>query len=134
METKSRFILLKHQAKKAGLHFDLRFKMPGKKDWDSYMIKKGIPTGSEKRMVVRTTIHSEDEALFTGEIKSGYGSGILSKLDSGSADILRYKPDKHIVIRFHGSKLQGVYHFINLSRLEKGNVNQYYFFRGRSLK
>lgn len=132
METKSRFILIKHEALKAGLHWDLRFKMPGKKEWDSYMIKKGIPTGSEKRIAVRTTIHTEEEALYLGKISPGkYGAGVLTKDDGGSCDILRYDVEKHIVIRFSGSKLKGVYHFINMSRIKKGSEKQYLFFRGK---
>lgn len=134
METKSRFILIKHEALRAGLHWDLRFKIPGKQDWDSYAIRKGIPTGSEKRMAIRTTIHTEEEALYLGKIPPGeYGAGELFKWDSGSCEILRYEPGRHIVIRFHGSKIYGIYHFINLSRLKKGSENQYYFFKGKIL-
>ena len=129
--TKSKFVLMQHQAKKAGLHFDLRFKMPGKRDWDSYAIPKGPPSGSEKRMVVRTTIHSEDEALFTGKIESGYGAGVITKDDSGSCDILQYDPGKKMTIRFNGSKLKGIYHFINLAHIKKGEKNQYWFFKGK---
>lgn len=129
--TKSKFVLMKHQAKKAGIHYDLRFKMPGKKDWDSYAIPKGPPTGSEKRMVIRTTIHSEEEALFTGKIEIGYGAGIITKEDSGSCDILRYEPGKHIVIKFNGSKLKGTFHFINMARIGRGDKNQYLFFKGK---
>jgi len=130
MADKSRFVLMKHQAKK--FHYDLRFRIPGKKNWDSYAIPKGIPTGSEKRMVIKTTIHSEKEALFTGKISEGeYGAGIISKTDSGSCEILRYEPRKHIVIKFSGSKLKGIYHFINMARIGRGKENQYLFFKGK---
>lgn len=129
--TKSKFVLMKHKALKAGLHFDLRFKIPGKKDWDSYAIPKGIPKGSEKKMVIRTTIHTEQEATFTGKIESGYGAGVISKDDSGSCDILVYEPGKKMAIRFNGSKLKGIYHFINLEYIKKGKSNQYWFFKGK---
>ena len=129
---KSRFVLMHHMAKKAGEHWDLRFKIPGKKDWDSYSLPKGIPSGSEKRMIIRTTIHSEKEALYTGIIRSGYGAGTLKKEDSGTCDILLYKPGKHIAIKFDGSKLKGVYHFINLAaKIGRGKGKQYLFFKGK---
>ena len=130
---KSKFILIKHEARKAGLHFDLRFQIPGKKDWDSFSLPKGIPVGSEKRMIIRTTIHSEKEATFVGTISSGYGSGILKKEDSGTCDILRYEPGKHIAIKFNGSKLKGVYHFINMVKIGRGKGKQYLFFKGKML-
>jgi len=129
--TKSKFILVRHKAKRAGEHWDLRFKMPGKKDWDSYAIRKGIPSGNEKRMAIKTTIHSEPEALFTGKVESGYGAGIITKADFGSCDILRYEPEKHIVIKFNGSKLKGTFHFINMARIGRGEKNQYLFFKGK---
>ena len=128
---KSKFVLMKHQAKKAGLHYDLRFKIPGKNDWDSYVIRKNIPTGSEKRMVIRTTIHSEKEALLTGKIETGYGAGILTKEDYGDCEILLYKPGKHIAINFKGSKLKGIYHFINMAKIGRGKGKQYLFFKGK---
>jgi len=132
METKSRFVLIQHKAKKAGLHYDLRFKIPDSKDWGSYMVKKGIPKGSEKVLAVRTTVHSEKEALFTGEIPVGqYGAGTLTKDDSGICDILQYEPNKKITIRFHGNKLNGIYYFINLAHIKKGEKNQYWFFKGK---
>lgn len=131
MVKKSKFILVKHQAKKAGLHYDLRFKIPDSKDWDSFALRKGIPKGNEKVLAVRTTIHSEKEAKFVGKIESGYGAGVLTKYDSGSCDILIYEPGNHIEIRFNGSKLKGIYHFINMKKIGRGEINQYLFFKGK---
>jgi len=131
MITKSKFIILQHKAKKAGLHYDLRFKIPDSKDWDSFALRKGTPKGNEKVLAVRTTIHSEKEALFTGEIKLGYGAGTLSKDDYGLCDILKYEPGNHIKIRFNGSKLKGIYHFINMKKIGRGTENQYLFFKGK---
>lgn len=131
MEKKSRFVFMKHEALHAGLHYDLRFKIPGESDWDSFAIPKGIPNGNKKVLAVRTTIHSQADALFTGKIPTGeYGAGTITKVDSGSCDIIRYEPEKHIVIRFNGSKLNGVYHFINMKKIGKGSEKQYLFFKG----
>jgi len=60
---------MKHQAKRAGLHYDLRFKMPNSKDWASFAVPKGIPTTPGKKVLaIKTTTHSEKEALLTGVI------------------------------------------------------------------
>ena len=131
--TKSKFVLMEHKTlRKKHDHYDLRFKIPESSDWNSFAFPKGIPTGSEKRMVIRTTIHSEQEAKFTGEIQAGeYGAGTLKKEDGGSCDILVYEPNKKITIRFNGSKLKGIYYFINLEHIKKGEKNQYWFFKGK---
>jgi bifunctional non-homologous end joining protein LigD len=132
MSDKSKFVLMKHEALKAGLHFDLRFRIPGSKNWNSFAIRKGIPKGNEKVLAVKTTVHSENDALFIGKIPEGeYGGGTLSKFDSGSCDILKYDIGRHIVIRFNGSKLDGIYHFISMSTIGKGKQNQYLFFKGK---
>ncbi len=130
----SQFVVMKHSAKKAGLHYDLRFRIPGKKDWDSFAIRKGIPLKiSDKRMVIRTTWHTEEEALFTGEIKSGYGSGFLEIEDQGNCEIIKYKQN-HIVINFSGSKLNGIYHFISMASIGKSEKDKtYLFFKGKMI-
>lgn len=131
--TKSKFVLIEHQTLRKGHdHYDLRFKIPGSVDWNSFALPKGLPTGSEKKKIIRTTIHSEKEALYTGEIQAGdYGAGKLNKEDSGSCDILVYEPNKKITIRFNGSKLKGIYYFINLEYVKKGKNNEYWFFKGK---
>lgn len=127
-----RFVLMKHTAKKAGLHYDLRFQVPGRKDWDSFAIRKGPPSRiGEKRMVVRTTWHTEEEALFTGEIKSGYGAGFLEMEDQGKCEVMKYKPN-HIVVNFHGTRLNGIYHFISMASIGKSEKDKtYLFFKGK---
>jgi hypothetical protein len=130
--TRSKFVVMEHKANKAGLHFDLRFRMPKSKDWDSYAVRKGIPTQPGKKVLaVKTTIHSEKEALLTGKIESGYGAGVLKKWDDGSCDIIKYS-DKHIVIDFKGSKVKGIYHFVNTGVIDKDfNKMNYLLFRGK---
>ena len=74
--TPSEFVIMKHEAKRAGLHYDLRFKMPKSNMWDSYAVRKGVPTEPGKKVLaVKTTLHSRKEALLTGNIKDGYGAG-----------------------------------------------------------
>ena len=130
--TKSRFVLMKHQALKAGLHWDIRFKIPNENEWDSFASRKEpLLKSNEKLMITRTSIHSEKEALLLGKIESGYGAGVLTKDDSGSCDIFVYEPGKKMAIRFNGSKLKGIYYFINLAHIKKGDKNQYWFFKGK---
>lgn len=131
--TTTKFVVIEHDAKKAGKHFDIRFKKPNSNMWDSFACPKGIPLKpAERRMVIKTTEHTEKEAIFTGEIKSGYGAGILKKWDSGSCIIEKYSK-KHIVIIFKGSKLKNKYHFISTGVMDKNfKAPTYLFFKSNS--
>ncbi len=133
---KSRFAIHYHQAKRAGNHFDIRFKQPTGTNWDSFATKKEIPlkTSDSKIIVFRTRVHSEKEALFTGEIESGYGAGKLSLYDEGDCEFERYSK-RHIAVRFHGKKIKGIYHFISIaySKAKSANYGKkaYLFFKGK---
>jgi len=131
--SKSKFVVMEHKAKKAGLHYDIRFKMPDSNMWISFACRKIPPTTLGKKvMVVRTHDHSEKEALLVGKIESGYGAGELKKWDSGSCEIQKFTPKRHMVVTFKGSKLKGTYHFLStgvFSKEDKGET--YLFFRGK---
>ena len=113
MSTPSRFIIVKHNAKKAGLHYDLRFKMPDSRMYDSYAVPKGVPKESGIRVrAIKTTLHTEKEAMFIGRIQNGnYGAGTIERMDKGPCSILKYEPH-HIVILLNGSIYKGVYHLV----------------------
>jgi bifunctional non-homologous end joining protein LigD len=131
--TKSKFIVVEHHAKRAGLHYDLRFKMPDSTNWMSFAVRKGVPLEYGKKVLaVRTNDHSPEEALFLGKIESGYGAGELKKWDDGECDIL--KNDKsHIIIDFKGKKVKGLYHLINTGVMDKTyNGKSYMLFKGKS--
>jgi len=124
--TRSKFIIIKHQAKKAGLHTDVRFRIPNSKLWASFACRKEVPLKKGvKILAIRTQDHSEKEALFTGEIKSGYGAGTLAEYDSGDCDIEKYS-NVHIVVNFRGSKIKGSYHFVNTGVIDKDFKGQKY--------
>lgn len=112
----TKFIIHKHEAKKAGLHYDLRFEIPGSKNWASFVFKKDPPSTKigESRYVPRSNDHSKEEATFKGVIKTGYGAGRLSVWDSGNCIIHKYK-NSHIVIEFKGRKMKGRFHLINVA-------------------
>ena len=131
--TRGKFIIVEHDAKKARLHFDLRFQMPKSKNWASFAVRKGVPTSpGRKVLAVRTHDHTESEALFIGTIKSGYGAGKLKKWDEGQCIIHKYSPS-HIAIEFKGRKVKGLYHLINTGVMDrkKYKQQQYMLFKGK---
>ncbi len=136
MKVNSRFIIVKHDAKKARLHYDLRFKMPKSKNWMSFAVRKGVPTKpGEKVLAVRTHDHDEKEALFLGIIKDGYGAGKLAKWDDGKCILHKFSPS-HIIIEFKGKKYKGIYHLINTGVFNKKEYKKqhYLLFKGSVVK
>lgn len=136
MTTRSRFIIVEHHAKRAGLHWDLRFVMPNSKNWMSFAVRRGVPTeGGKKVLAVRTHDHSEEEALFLGKLESGYGAGELKKWDDGSCIIHKFTPSR-ILIEFKGRKIKGYYHLINtgvMGRKKNYKSQQYFLFKAKAL-
>jgi len=130
--TRSKFIVVEHDANKARLHFDLRFQMPKSSNWASFAVRKGIPTKPGlKHLAIRTHDHSRAEALFIGTIKQGYGAGKLKKWDNGACIIHKYSPS-HIAIEFKGRKLKGIYHLISTGVVDRNYKRQTYFlFKGK---
>jgi DNA ligase D-like protein (predicted 3'-phosphoesterase) len=120
MNINSKFIVVKHNAKKARLHYDLRFVMPNSKNWISFAVRKGVPEKpGTKVLAVRTHDHSEEEALFLGTIDDGeYGAGKLDKYDDGKCIITKYSP-KAMTVEFKGRKIKGIYHLINIALVTK---------------
>jgi len=131
----SKFIIITHSAEKAGLHHDLRVKNLSHNNggWDSFAVPNMVPTERGKKVLaIKTPIHSEEDALFTGRIPSGsYGGGILKKYDEGDCVIEKYT-EKHIVINFKGKKVSGIYHLINMGTFTTGGrkQKQYILFKG----
>ncbi len=133
----SKFIIVKHKAKKRGDHFDIRFKMPNSKNWASFATGQkvtDIPTKpGEKINIVRTHDHSEKEALYLGTIEDGqYGAGELIEYDSGRCDVLKFT-NTHMIVDFKGRKIKGKYHFINalLFSKDKRNKRIFVFFKSK---
>jgi hypothetical protein len=130
---KSKFIIVDHDAERAGKHHDLRFKKPDSELWDSFVIKKDIPLNLGTRVLaVKTHDHNEKDALTTKPILSGYGKGTYEKFDSGDCIIEKYHPS-HIVVSFKGDKLKGTYHFVSLKNVNPNKeLREYLFFKGRN--
>jgi DNA ligase D-like protein (predicted 3'-phosphoesterase) len=131
--TNSKFVVVKHDAKKAKLHYDLRFIIPKSKIWASFAVRKGVPLQpGTKVLAVRTHDHTEKEALFFGTIKQGYGAGTLQKWDDGQCIIHKYSPG-HIAIEFKGRKVKGLYHMVSTGVMNKKEFKKksYMLFKGK---
>lgn len=126
MKVKSKFVVMKHEAKRAGLHYDLRFVMPKSKMWASFAVRKGVPTEPGKKVLaVKTHDHTEKEAMMLGIIDDGYGAGKLSLFDKGDCIIIKYSSG-HIVINFKGRKVKGLYHMVSTGVIDKDFKKQTY--------
>jgi DNA ligase D-like protein (predicted 3'-phosphoesterase) len=134
--TKSKFIVVEHHATKARLHWDLRFRIPGSRNWMSFAVRKGVPLKpGQKVLAVRTHDHSEKEALFIGKIPEGeYGAGVLKKWDSGPCIIHKLKPGS-MLIEFKGNKVKGFYYLISTGVMDRREYKrkQYMLFKGKVL-
>jgi DNA ligase D-like protein (predicted 3'-phosphoesterase) len=124
-----RFIIHDHHARKAGYHQDIRFQNPiDLRQWYSFAVPKRVPLKpGTKVLAIRTHIHSEEEALFQGEIPAGeYGGGTLMLFDQGACKIQKLT-SAHIVILFQGSKVKGLYHFISIGNVKRGDFKQQHY-------
>jgi len=130
--TQSEFVVTEHKAKRAGLHWDLRFQIPKSKMWASFAVRKGVPLQpGTKVLAVRTHDHKRDEALLTGKIESGYGAGTFKEWDRGKCIIHKYSIE-HMAIEFKGRKVKGMYHLINTGVVDKNfKGEQYFLFKGK---
>lgn len=87
------FVVQKHHARKAGLHYDFRI---GNKNTGmfSWVLKNGLPKADNAMVpAIRTNLHSHRYNQFEGEIPSGYGAGTVSKHDEGKVLITRMTPN-----------------------------------------
>ena len=136
MKVASKFIIVKHDAIKAKLHYDLRFKMPKKNNWASFAVRKGVPTKTgTKVLAIRTHDHTPKEALFLGTIEKGkYGAGKLTKWDDGSCTITKYST-AHMVVEFKGRKVKGLYHMVSTGVMNKREFKKKSFmlFKGKEV-
>ena len=134
--TRSKFVVVEHNATKARLHWDLRFVMPNSNLWMSFAVRKGVPLKpGQKVLAVRTHDHTEKEALFFGRIPAGeYGAGTLKKWDDGQCIIHKFNPG-HILIEFKGRKVKGFYHLISTGVMKKRDFKkkEYMLFKGKTL-
>lgn len=88
------FSLSKHDAFKAGPHFDLRL-LDEEGNAHSWALRKGLPEKGEKRLAVLQPTHHDKSLDFEGSIPKGqYGGGDVKLVDRDIAEIIRSSPDQ----------------------------------------
>lgn len=109
-----KYVLHKHLAKRAGLHYDLRLEIDGV--LKSWAIRKGIPKKEgEKFLAVQTEDHDLKYYEFEGEIEKGYGAGKVKIADKGTYELIE-KSDKKIVFELKGKSYKGKYCLIKFKK------------------
>ena len=114
------YVVQKHDAIKAGLHYDLRLQVMD--TLFSWAIPKGIPEEYRvRRLAIRTQNHAMSWSTFEGSIPKGeYGAGTVSIWDKGWYEPLDlYKGYMKFII--HGKKLKGIWQL----SLMKGNPDRW---------
>ena len=85
-ESEEKFYMVhRHDANRAGLHFDLRLEDGGV--LKSWAIPKGMPT-SGRHLAIQTPDHSMEYGRWEGTIKSGYGAGDVKIDTSGTYETI----------------------------------------------
>jgi bifunctional non-homologous end joining protein LigD len=114
----SLFVVQKHRALRAGLHYDFRLQHNG------VLLSWAVPKGpsldpSHKRMAVHVEDHPIDYAPFEGTIPKGeYGGGSVIVWDEGTwipeIDPAKAMKKGHISFELKGHKLHGLWHLVRL--------------------
>jgi bifunctional non-homologous end joining protein LigD len=110
------FVVHKHNATR--LHYDVRLEIDGA--LASWSVPKGPSYDpSVKRLAIQTEDHPLEYASFEGRIPDGeYGAGDSLIWDQGTCDsvppgqLSEQRKKGHIVVRFEGQKLKGVWHLV----------------------
>eukprot|EP01037_Dinobryon_pediforme_P001392 gene1392-1413_t len=113
------FVVQKHKAHRAGLHYDFRLQHNG------VLLSWAVPKGpsldpSHKRMAVHVEDHPIDYANFQGEIEEGYGAGSVELWDHGTwaphADTDQGLAKGHLQFDLNGSRLHGEFSLVRMPR------------------
>ena len=114
------FVIQEHHA--SHIHWDFRLQMNGV--LKSWAIPKQPPrTKNIKRLAIQVEDHLSSYADFEGEIKEGYGKGIVKIWDKGTYTLDEKTPEK-IVVHLHGKILNGKYVLIKTKIGEEKSKNK----------
>ncbi len=109
------FVVHEHHAR--NLHYDFRLELGGA--LKSWAVPKTPPTiPNLKRLAIQVEDHPKLYANFQGEIKEGYGKGIVKIWDKGNYKLEERTPKK-IVFTLHGRRLKGKFALIKTDFGEK---------------
>ena len=85
-------VIQEHKAKRAGLHWDVRFEDNGV--LKSFVLPKHkFPEGIERRLMIPVEDHDWDYKDFEGTLDDGYGEGEVKLIHSDYVDIERFETD-----------------------------------------
>ena len=100
-----RFVIQEHNA--THLHWDFRLEMNGVlKSWA--LPKRPPRSKTIKRLAIQVEDHLRSYVNFEGEIKEGYGKGIVKIWDKGTYNLIEKTPKK-IEFELKGKRLSGKY-------------------------
>lgn len=100
------FVIQKHDALIAGLHYDVRLESNGV--LLSWVLRKVPPASMGiKRLAIPVVDHLLNWANFSGEITHGYGKGTVSIWDRGVVSWEKKQPP--LIFNLSGTKLNGRY-------------------------
>ncbi|MBN8905237.1 MAG: hypothetical protein J0H99_01135 [Rhodospirillales bacterium] len=114
------FVVQKHNARRAGLHWDFRLEHDGVL-W-SWAVRKGPSLDpADRRLAAHVEDHPLDYADFQGSIPEGqYGAGEVATWDRGTwepigdPEAAMRKGDLQFLLR--GTRLNGRFHLVRLNR------------------
>jgi DNA ligase D-like protein (predicted 3'-phosphoesterase) len=90
---KKRMVIQEHNAVKAGLHWDLRFEHNGV--LQSWVIPKAhLPEAKQQLLAMEVADHPLSWGSFDGEIKEGYGKGMVKLIQNSPVNINDYTEKK----------------------------------------
>jgi bifunctional non-homologous end joining protein LigD len=128
------FVVQKHAAKRAGLHWDFRLEHDGVL-W-SWAVRKGPSLDpADRRLAAHVEDHPLDYADFQGSIPEGqYGAGTVETWDRGTWEPIgdpeagMRKGDLNFLL--HGQRLQGRFHLVRLKRRERERQDPWFLIKG----
>lgn len=82
-----------HDAQIAGHHFDLRLLDPKTRVVYSFVVQR-MPNPGEKVLAIRQQDHSPEAMGAIGEIKKGYGKGVISQVFKEPIEVTKSEPGK----------------------------------------
>lgn len=97
------FGLHRHDADRAGLHYDVRLGDPATGHAHSWAMRKEWPEPGESRMVVQQPTHTIPYMDFRGRIEAGYGKGDVALARREKAEVVSSSPD-HVRFNLYTGK------------------------------
>lgn len=89
------YVIHRHEADRAGLHYDLRMSPPGSDIAYSWAIPKAtLPNPYEKVLAVKQPDHTREYMSWKGTIEDGYGKGKVTIAEKGKVEVLESSPNK----------------------------------------